>query len=69
MLHILGEVCDTHLLFVFIYIEFIVLDLYRVKLLFLTYKVVQIWPELFTLVYIQISPGHIWTILYEDFDD
>ena len=28
------------------------------------YKVVQIWPGLFTLVYIQISPGHIWTTLY-----
>ena len=27
------------------------------------YKVVQIWPGLFTLVYIQISPGHIWTTL------
>ena len=25
---------------------------------------VQIWPGLFTLVYIQISPGHIWTTLY-----
>ena len=29
-----------------------------------TYKVVQIWPGLFTLVYIQISPGHIWNTLY-----
>ena len=29
------------------------------------YKVVQIWPGLFTLVYIQISPGHIWTTLYK----
>ena len=28
------------------------------------YKVVQIWPGLFTLVYTQISPGHIWTTLY-----
>ena len=28
------------------------------------YKVVQIWPGLFTHVYIQISPGHIWTTLY-----
>ena len=28
------------------------------------YKVVQIWPGLFTLVYKQISPGHIWTTLY-----
>jgi len=26
--------------------------------------VVQILPGLFTLVYTQISPGHIWTILY-----
>jgi len=26
--------------------------------------VVQIWPGLFTLVYTQISPGYIWTILY-----
>ena len=29
-----------------------------------TYKVVQIWPGLFTLVYTQISPGHILTTLY-----
>jgi len=28
------------------------------------YKVVQIWPGMFTLVYTQISPGHIWTKLY-----
>jgi hypothetical protein len=28
------------------------------------YKMVQIWPGLFTLVYTQISPGHIWTTLY-----
>jgi len=28
------------------------------------YKVVQIWPGLVRLVYTQISPGHIWTILY-----
>jgi hypothetical protein len=28
------------------------------------YKVVQIWPGLFTLVYTQISSGHIWTTLY-----
>ena len=28
------------------------------------YKVVQIWPGLFTIVYTQISPGHIWTTLY-----
>ena len=27
------------------------------------YKVVQIWPELFTPVYTQISHGHIWTTL------
>jgi len=26
--------------------------------------VVQIWPGLFTLVYTQIIPGHIWTTLY-----
>ena len=30
----------------------------------ITYKVVQIWPGLFTLVYTQISPGHIWITLY-----
>ena len=30
----------------------------------LKYKVVQIWPGLFTFVYTQISPGHIWTTLY-----
>jgi hypothetical protein len=28
------------------------------------YKVVQIWLGLVRLVYTQISPGHIWTILY-----
>jgi hypothetical protein len=28
------------------------------------YKVVQIWPGLVRLVYTQISPGHIWTTLY-----
>jgi hypothetical protein len=29
-----------------------------------SYKVVQIWPGLFILVYTQISPGHIRTTLY-----
>ena len=36
-------------------------DLRKKKLM---YKVVQIWPGLFTLVYIQIIPGHNWTTLY-----
>ena len=30
------------------------------------YKVVQIWLGLFTLLYTQISPGHIWTTMYNN---
>ena len=29
------------------------------------YKVVQIWPGHMRLVYTEISPGHIWTTLYD----
>ena len=33
-------------------------------MIYLKYKVVQIWPGLFVCKQIIICPGHIWTTLY-----